>query len=1707
MANNDKKQIKKKRPWWKRGLRILGWIFLSLFILFLLLVLFIRSPWGQDIIVSKVTEFVSGKTDSEVAIKKLYITFSGGVYLEGLYLEDNKGDTLIYSDKLQADIPFWPIIRGNPISIDGVKWSGLRANVIRKDTVEGFNFQFLIDAFASDSMAVEEIDTVKSKPPKISVGSLDFSNFKLNYNDAVSGMNADLDLGELHFKGKNIDLEKMKFEVAKLTISDTKIDYEQTKSSPPSEDTETTLPFLSLDNLKLNNITAHYKSVPDSMDANLELENLNLQVPKVDLVNQDIEVGNLLLENSYVSFHMAAPKKGNTVEPEGSIKLEKSESFSWPDWDIKAKSIVLANNHLHFQQGEKPINLQGFNPQYIDVPDFNFNATDIALSKNESAKFRLNNMSFNESSGLSLSQLALYVMLDSTSFSVNKLELKTGNSSLHADLNAQFTSLASFIDNPDNAQLTLNLNPFTIDLNDAFVFLPDLKENEYLEKLSKHNFIGEVKANGILSDIDLAVLGVNWGQNTTLHTHGKLKNLTDFDHFIADIENLTFNSTKSDIATIVSEEELGIAIPETILVESEFHGGLNDLKAQVQLRIPEGKIKVDGQFVNGQNIAFDAKINVLDFNLGKVLKNPDIGIVSFEMDASGKGNTVNDLNAKLASQFSKLEYNGYDFSALELNGKIDHGKGGVTVCYRDKNLDLNVDSKIELDSISPQIDLDFKLEGADLYTLGLTEKQIRAKLMMKASFKGNMDQFTFESHFSEGVAVYDESTYSLGPVDLTADISKDSTAMVVKSDFLNGELHSNANPANTSQAIKHQLKRYFLDSLTVMDSLTAMDSPTSVDSLKNPVLLKMNMKLSETKLLTAFLVPEIETMDTLNLSVDFEQDKNKLVASLSLPYLDYQEKTLDSLQFDLNSSAEEAKFKFGFNKLDGGPFVMNRTYFEGDLQNGLLSLDFHSFDGAKEIYLVRTEVSGNTSDLKVHFDDKELLFNGDSWAIPADNLLHIQKEDIIAQSLEFSRENQRIIIANDLVETTQKNIGIGFTNFKLANLLALFNTDDLLASGDFNGEIVVINPFENLGLKADFSINNLTALKASLGELTLKAASGDQDNYTLDLGIQSDDIDLTIKGDYSLKNISSALDFEVDLNKIGMKTIAALSGENLKDASGNISGKLAIQGNVSSPEYAGYVQFNEALFNVTQLNSQFRLANDKIKIDNTQITLNAFSIEDGKKNTFTLNGSILTKDFSDPEFDLSIKAKNFQALNSTIEDNKVFYGDVNFDMDGTLKGQLSAPKANMHIGVNKSTDFTYILQDSQAKLEKREGIVEFVNVEDPDNILTRKQDSTVIATFGGIELHAKLNIEKDASFNVIIDPKTGDNLNISGGGDLDFNIEKNGRTTLSGRYEIDKGHYSLSLYNLVKRRFEIERGSSVTWHGNDPMDAELHVTAKYALETSASALMAAQIAGSSEEVRNKYRQKLPFWVFLNVKGELDQPKLNFLLGMPEDSRGAIDGTVYSRIEQVNSEEDELNKQVFSLLVLKKFYPNAGSDGSNGGVASIARDNINDALADQLNVFSDKLMGNTGVELNFGLNSYTDYQGESAEQRTDLNVTAQKKLLDDRLIIQVGSTVNVQGNSQAGEENAVVGNASIQYLITEDGRWRLKGFRNSEYENVLDGQVFVNGISVIYQRQFNKLNELFKKPIKEEKKSEEEPKEEKAIENTEKKAKTDKKAND
>ena len=606
------------------------------------------------------------------------------------------------------------------------------------------------------------------------------------------------------------------------------------------------------------------------------------------------------------------------------------------------------------------------------------------------------------------------------------------------------------------------------------------------------------------------------------------------------------------------------------------------------------------------------------------------------------------------------------------------------------------------------------------------------------------------------------------------------------------------------------------------------------------------------------------------------------------------------------------------------------------------------------------------------------------------------------------------------------------------------------------------------GIISNLTVSNLKVLKTDFGKLTLKGESLGNGKYDFNVNLKEGDVDLDLIGDYIVQNTDASLDLDLDINRVDMKVFNTLSLGEIKNSTGSFSGKFKVQGSPASPEYDGSLKFSDASFNISKLNTQFTLKNESLRVNNEGLFMDNFTILDAKQNTLVLSGNIGTESFLNPTFNVQLKAKNFRLLNATQEDNPNLFGTAIFSADAKLTGDLQIPKLSSSVTVSPETNVTYVLPPTYATIESRDDVVQFVNRENPDAILTQTEEKTAIIK--GFDIGAKIKVNRKAVVNLILNENTGDNFRVSGEGDFIFNMRPNGNVSLTGTYEIAGGHYELNLYDLVQRKFLLNPGGRIQWSG-DLFNAKLDLSAIYNISTSASSLMASQVSNEDPSVRNRFKQVLPFNVYLNIDGELTEPKISFNLDMPEDAQGAIGGQVYGRVQQLNQQEEELNKQVFSLLVLNRFYP-SGSDGSRGGVANIARENFNTAVSSQLNAFSDRILGNSGFDLNFDLNSYTDFQGTTATDRTQLGVTAEQRLFSDRLTVKVGSDIDIQGSNPTGQQTPLIGNVSLEYKLSEDGRYILRGFRRNEFENVVDGQTIVSGIALIFTLEFNEFSEMW-----------------------------------
>jgi hypothetical protein len=184
--------------------------------------------------------------------------------------------------------------------------------------------------------------------------------------------------------------------------------------------------------------------------------------------------------------------------------------------------------------------------------------------------------------------------------------------------------------------------------------------------------------------------------------------------------------------------------------------------------------------------------------------------------------------------------------------------------------------------------------------------------------------------------------------------------------------------------------------------------------------------------------------------------------------------------------------------------------------------------------------------------------------------------------------------------------------------------------------------------------------------------------------------------------------------------------------------------------------------------------------------------------------------------------------------------------------------------------------------------------------------------------------------------------------------------------------------------------------------------------------------------------------------------------------------VASKLSLLNSQDhtDELNKQVFALLVTGSFIANSSSAG--GGAATnvastAARNSVNGILAGQMNNVTSKFVRH--VDVNFGLTTFDDTAEGSAAPTTELDVQVSKKLLDDRMTIEAQSSIDLSGNknttttSSSSYHNS--GALAVTYSLTEDGEYKLKVFSQTAYD-LFDGNIISSGLAVMFTREFDSL---------------------------------------
>jgi len=261
---------------------------------------------------------------------------------------------------------------------------------------------------------------------------------------------------------------------------------------------------------------------------------------------------------------------------------------------------------------------------------------------------------------------------------------------------------------------------------------------------------------------------------------------------------------------------------------------------------------------------------------------------------------------------------------------------------------------------------------------------------------------------------------------------------------------------------------------------------------------------------------------------------------------------------------------------------------------------------------------------------------------------------------------------------------------------------------------------------------------------------------------------------------------------------------------------------------------------------------------------------------------------------------------------------------------VTAPDISGNIILKNNTDVTYAVQNTTASAKDRIGVIEFVDMDTITNLLGKHTKEKVVAALnkrknqGSLNYNLDIEVEREAKFNIIVDPNTRDLLQVQGEAQLTAGVNPNGAVSLVGAYNLNKGSYDLH-YQFLTRKFILSDKSTVTLTGN-PSQANIDITAVYTVETNAVDLIGNEVQSPSTETN--YKAKVPFDVILHIKGSIVKPALSFDIKRKENAEGVDYNTatvVDNKLEQLRSDTSAMNKQVFALLIMNRFIGEQSRD--------------------------------------------------------------------------------------------------------------------------------------------------------------------------------------
>lgn len=1316
-----------------------------------------------------------------------------------------------------------------------------------------------------------------------------------------------------------------------------------------------------------------------------------------------------------------------------SILLSKLQSDSKPESDvlITVGKYLVRDHTFTFNDDHSPFRESGIDFKHLSVVQEVLKGEKLRVDV-DTISMELDSLVLWEQSGFRIRQMAAAAHISPTTISLSEMQLRGSRSVLIGDLSFNQESYSDFKDFVRNVYVKARLDDSNLHFGDLSPFAPNIAVQELDLRLSG-------RFRGPLSDIKGRDVELTAGSRTTLTGDFDLSGLPSVKSTFMIIDVDRFTTDRSDLASLPIPSVMDD--PDRIVprflsrfgrmgFSGNFTGFVNAFTAFGTFTSDLGSINSDVTLTRDTVTGFaviDGKVETSVFELGQAVGRENFGTISAKMDIVGKGADFQNFKAQMDGTVPHLVFSDRKIENIVVKGELaDRVFNGFLTCD-DEDFQFDFNGLADLTGKWPQLDFEAFVEHADPYALGFHNFPPGGSVSARITAEGLIAPDSLNGQVTVKDVLYcnEDKEYYFKDATLTSSKVQGVPRLEVKSSVLDLTLDGRSVPSEIPLVAQKVM-------YSVFPSLRSKDDPDlRRQSIRVQVLFK------ETADVLALVMPDLYIEPGSQFDMKLESETLQLVAELRTDRIGFKDMFVQDLTATVDKTADIVAFDAIASRS-----AINDSVFIADVR-----VQGKGYQDDMDVSIGWAGSSRNTSgDLafqasieeskkgRLKLLPSELFFGHGTWEIRDTALLTLDSTSIDIQRFEVWNADQLIKLFGRASKDPNEELAFELRGVDLEQV------NVFLTGGAFDGIIsgtgTVRDPFGETIINVNAGVDSLQVGSDLIGDVQFRGDWNERRKRIDMFGSVSRGVIKAIEFDGWIRpEDNSAIALKLNADRFDLSFLNSYIPKGLSEINGFLTGLIHIDGSLSEPLLNGRARVDDASLKVDFLNTKYSFSTpvtvlpDMFNIDN-------MLIYDEKGNTGSATISLLHDSFQNFSYDVVVSMESMQCLSTTRQMSDLFYGSAYGTGDVMVSGFGTQMEIEVNARTEKGTHIIFPL--GEGKEISSYDFVEFIS----------SDTSTVEAPFDvlGVSMDMKVEVTPDAFIELVFDPTVGDILSGRGSGSIDLSLAPEGDMTMFGDIEVVEGDYLFTLRNLINKRFSIDPGGRVTWFG-DPYNAQLDLSAVYKLR--------APLYDVLYDASEAFKRRVPVEVVMQLEKNMLNPEIGFDVRLP-----TVDEGVRTQVNSVLSTEQEMNRQVFSLMVLNKFSaPASGSTEQGFASNSFAGATGSELLSNQV---SNWLSG-LSDDLDLGVN----YRTGNQVAQDELALAVGTQLFNERL--RLSTNVGVQyGNRAGAESSSLIGDFELEYLLTQDGKLRVKAFSRSNDQNLnqIDQALSTQGAGIGYRQEFD-----------------------------------------